>query len=416
MSQYLAGHKITRLVVESPDGERRQSIAPQSGLIAFYENVTDSSVHLEVDVQDTYGFLHQLPIRSGSKLYISITHPSGEFRYEEVPLIITDIRGQVNSSKKEQYTLVCETAGSLENHLTRVSRKYKGKISNSITKILKQELLIPDDRIVMVEETANEYDFMGNYRKPLFTCTWLCGKSRTGNSSLTSGSAGFLFYETVDGYNFRAIDTILSQTENVPYFFYSQKMDGLDSANSFRMTSPPKWRSSHDLLNKLRRGAYKSANMYFDINTRGVTEHLYDYRKTVEDNMISISNDEANIPENYVDRPSRRMLSILDAGCIADKGDLTSPQDQPFYQSQAAARYSSLFSQSLDITVPMNLTLRAGQVVQCEVPKINTQKADLGKNPSSGFYMIKSLSHKFSGADADVTALSLVRDSYRELT
>jgi len=416
MSQNLAGHQITRLVVESPDGERRQSLAPQSGLIAFYENVTDSSVHLEVDIQDTFGFLHQIPIRAGSKLYVTITHPSGEFRYEEFPLIISDIRGQVDSPKREQYTLICETAGAFNNHMVRVSRKYKGKISNSIKKILKQELLVSDDRIVEVEDSANEYDFMGNYRKPLFTCTWLCSKARTGSSSLTTGSAGFLFYETMDGYNFRAIDTILSNTEDVPFFFYSQTMDGMDPANSFRMTAPPRWESSHDLLNKLRRGAYKSANMYFDINTRSVTEHLYDYRKTVKENMISISNDEANIPENYIDRPSRRMLSILDAGCIADKGDLTSPQDQPFYQSQAAARYSSLFSQSLEITVPMNLSLRAGQMVQCEVPKINTQKADLGKSPSSGFYMIRSLSHKFSGADADVTALSLVRDSYRELS
>lgn len=413
MSSFLRGHKIVDLVVESPDGKINLDLRLQKGLISFYEDVTDSSVHLEVDIQDTYGFLNELPIRSGSKLYITIEHSSGEFRYREVPFIISDIKGLVSASKKEMYTLVCETQGSFDNHLTRVYKKYKGKISNSVRTILTTDLGISQDRIFKIDETVNEYDFLGNYRKPLFAITWLCPKSRIGKSSFTEGSAGFLFYETQDGYNFRSIDNIFSETEDAPYFFYSESSDGLDPANSFRMNGIPKWNTSHDLLQKLRRGAYKSSNAYFDINTRRFVEHEYDFRRTVDNNMISISNDEANIPENFVDRPSRRMLSILDQGTLSTKGDLSVPQDQPFYQSQAAARYSALFSQSLNITVPMNLSLRAGQVVKCEIPKLNNEKL-YGKNPSSGYYMIKSLSHKF-GAQGDITALSLVRDSYSEL-
>jgi hypothetical protein len=63
----------------------------------------------------------------------------------------------------------------------------------------------------------------------------------------------------------------------------------------------------------------------------------------------------------------------------------------------------------------MNLSLRDGGVVYCKFPKINMEASDYGTNPSSGFYMIKALSHKFS-SQGDFTGLKLVRDSYAELT
>ena len=109
------------------------------------------------------------------------------------------------------------------------------------------------------------------------------------------------------------------------------------------------------------------------------------------------------------------MFCLTDSGVLSPKGDLDTPQKQAYYKSQSVARYASLFSQQVNITVPMNLELAAGDVIYCKFPKINMDKSDYGTDPSSGFYMIKSLSHKFS-SDGDYTGMNLVRDSYSTLT
>ena len=50
MSSFLKGHKITELLIASPKGDRFEDVRLQSGLISYYEDVTDSSIHLEIDI------------------------------------------------------------------------------------------------------------------------------------------------------------------------------------------------------------------------------------------------------------------------------------------------------------------------------------------------------------------------------
>jgi hypothetical protein len=421
MSNFLKGHKIVELSIGSPDGVTFLDARLQSGLISYYEDVTDSSVHVTIDIQDTNGFMNKLPIRSGSQVNLTIEHPSGELKYSTLtqPLIISNILSNATQSKREIYSLDLVTKGSLSNHTTRVYKKYKGKISTSIRTILTKELGISNSRIFQIEETSNDYEFMGNYKRPLFVCTWLCPKSIPSvNNSKTAGTAGYFFYETLDGYNFRSIDNIfnkaLENKNNIPIYFYSDTYDALSQQNNFRISSLPIWKENHDILDKLRRGTYRSSNWFYNIISK--TPEFVDYKFSDSINkQLTLTNEIENIPADISTLPSRIMLGVIDTGTLSSKGDLKTPQQQPYYQSQGIARYSSLFSQTLNITVPMNLSLRAGGVIYCKFPKINMEASDYGTNPSSGFYMIKALSHKFS-SQGDFTGLKLVRDSYAELT
>ena len=92
--------------------------------------------------------------------------------------------------------------------------------------------------------------------------------------------------------------------------------------------------------------------------------------------------------------------------------NILTPQDQAKYQAQASARYSTLFSQTLDITVPMNLSLRVGQLLKVEFPSINTDNKSNKTSPENGNYLIARLSHEFGNPDGDYTGLTLVRDSF----
>jgi len=78
-------------------------------------------------------------------------------------------------------------------------------------------------------------------------------------------------------------------------------------------------------------------------------------------------------------------------------------------QAHATGRFQSLFSQSLELTIPMNLSLEVGMILKMSFPLLNTES---GMNPSSGNYMIAKIAHQFGDPQGDVTGISLVRDSF----
>ena len=67
-----------------------------------------------------------------------------------------------------------------------------------------------------IEDTENKYNFLGVTKKPFWTITWLAKKSVANNKGK---SAGYLFYETYDGFNFKSIDGLFSQKSKGKYIF-----------------------------------------------------------------------------------------------------------------------------------------------------------------------------------------------------
>ena len=224
------------------------------------------------------------------------------------PLYISNITGTLSQTKREVYTLQLETKGAFSNNTTRVYKKYKGKISASVEKIL-NEMKIDSSR-QFIEETSNSYSFMGNYKRPFYTITNLCKKSiPTVSNKKTAGSAGFLFFETLNGYNFKSIDNIFKDAneDNVYEYFYSDVTDGLDSNNDHKIVNVPRWSVSHDIQNKLRMGQYKSSNLFFNLNDRTFETVVYKYSDSIKD-QLSLSNEEDLIPDDFVESSSRFMF------------------------------------------------------------------------------------------------------------
>ena len=205
------GHKIKDFNL-FPRGERGGDFVNLLGQIQFvkyYEDVIDPSIHVEITVVDPFGIINQAPVRSGSEVSLKMEHPSQEDPID-LKLIVTNIVGHLIDQKREIYTLVCETIGALSNHTTRVTKKYTGSITASVSLIMSEIL---KEKLFSVDTTSNTLEFYGNYRRPFKLIADLCRKSifRSDGAPVgDEGSAGFLFWESQDGYNFRSIDSILA--------------------------------------------------------------------------------------------------------------------------------------------------------------------------------------------------------------
>ncbi len=400
------GHKIEAVDLVSEEG-KSFDLKYQVGFIKYYEDVIDPAIHVDISIQDTNGLINKIPIRGGNLVRVKLKHPSQE-GFLEKELVVTNISNHILDQKREVFTLTCETLGALSNHTNRCWIKYKGSIAATVSKIINEKI---NGKIHSVDTTSNNCEFYGNYRRPFKVISDLCRKSIPTTGSFeegNGGTAGYLFFETQDGYNFRSIDLIFKEEPEVEYLMTPYK-GGLDMSNNFKLSSNPILRESHDIIKKLRSGAYSSSNWYYDVLTRKV--HFYNFK--VGDYQLG-NEDELN-PLAYKEPYSRIILGTIDKGTTnkdADGVTIDKPQDQARYQAQASARYAAMFSQILDITVPMNLSLRAGMIIDVKFPDLNTGEPQDKNSPESGKYMIAKLSHEFGNTAGDFTGLSLVRDSF----
>ena len=409
MSKLTIGSKIKGFEIFSPSGDGTPlDFSLQTNGIKYFEDITDTSTHLQIGVLDVLGRYNKLPVRSGNKMAIEI-ESNGDVIEQEMK--ISNVTGYTASAKREMYNIICEPQTAFDNHTTRIRRKYNGNISDNIKTIVEEM----GGTMVRTDPSTNTYSFVGGYRRPLFACTWLAKKCVHANDQMSanSGSAGFFFFQTQDGFTLLDINKAFEgkNKDNVVNYEYKIGKSTIDPNNYYTLSAQPVVETNHNILQQLSVGHYKTANWFYDIITRKVDFAEYSYRDS--DKEMKKSADERVIPKGIDDNYSRILLQTVDNGALTADGTVESKSEESYFrQAQATTRYSSLFSQVTKVIVPINLQLRAGEVIYLKLPEINTTRTT---GPQSGLYLISKLCHQFGG-DKDYTGLELVRDSYQELT
>jgi len=420
MSTKPKGSKILNFGIHSPDGGGKPlDFSLQANEISYYEDVTDASVHMTISIIDAFGRFNKLPVRSGNKVFIEIENDGKVLRFDDdtEPLYISNIIGYTAEAKREGYTLVLETKTAFNNHITRVFEKYKGKLSATVSKILKEKLEVPKDRM-SIDDTSNDYTFCAGYRRPLHCCAWLATKAMSAGNSDTAGSAGFLFYQTREGYLLRDIDKLFADVidnkdKAVKYKYEMDKSVKNADKNTYTFSNQPVMGDNHNIMNQLLSGQFKTANHYFNIVDKKPEFKEYTYESSVGKQM-KLSAEIENVPKDFKEKYSRMILSPVDYGCLDSKGGVSVNKDSSPHEmyAQASARISSLYSQSVTITVPLNIDITAGMALYLKLPELNKTNTD---GPASGFYLVSKICHRFGG-DGDATGITLVRDSYIDLS
>ena len=404
------------------------SLMPQMLFCKYYEGFGNTFM-VKITCVDTNGLLDKLPIRTGMSIELAFAHASLEkdevFEFSQANnnnLIIVNIDNTTHAVKRQMFTLTCITPTTLSNHTTRVSNKYTGRISTTVETILTKILEVDRSR-QNVEATSNKYDFCGNFTRPVNLINRLATKSISASDAMGDGEnkdnkdnkkkkgisesrglCGFMFFETQkSGYNFRSIRDMLKEESEFPVYTKVGAKDAMNS-NPFQLVATPKFTESQDLIKKLRAGQYQSHNVVYDIMNRTVKSFIY---KSHTDGEIASTVDET---------PSRRMLTVLDLGITNPKDDEELDkkiEKVTWRQAHAAAQYQLLYSQMLNVTIPMNLNLEVGMTLNFKFPDINTgDDTSDGVTPSSGKYLIARLSHEFGNPRGDFTGLTLVREHY----
>lgn len=424
MSQAVQGLKYNGVELISLDGNKRIDLTNSILGIDYFEDILSPCVTMVIQIAITGNVYNGLPIRGGEKVVLDLTTATGDFIMDgDYGMYVYKVSNYASDGMKETFNLHLISREGLTNETSRVQKKYqKVPINEHVTSILKDVLQTKKFKSENIEKTSNSYSFIGNQKKPFHILTWLgpkgiptSGSSGT-NGETAKGVAGFLFYETKDGFNFKSIDRLVSGTvsgsttkNSIPIYAYSPAIESNTTASNFQILNYY-IEKNVDLMKSLRVGMYANKTYFYDLYTNKLDVYNYYMKNEIKSKLGT--QDKLVIPEGFQESFSRILIRTSDRGTLDPNEIAGSSGRDNADMAKSFARYNLLFTQSLNMVVPCNITLRAGQIIEAQFPKVEKSEAAQGVDEEqSGKYLIKELRHHFEG-NSMVTSLKLVRDSY----
>ena len=269
-----------KFIIESADGSTTVNLAEGVAMFSYFEDIFSPTITAKAyiindgnTIEGPEGKMtsvyNGLPIRGGERVMIKIAgnspdNPGMDFS-EDVTMYfyVSSIRNVLQDTKRESFVLELVPRETITNETSRVGKKFKSTtpISDSVKDIVKNYLKTDKLNDDNVDKTQNPYGFLGNLRKPFTILTWLASKSVPGTSGKDDATAGYLFFQTVDGYHFKSIDSLIEADPYSVKYIYSQVVQDNEQSNDFRILKYST-NKNQDLLGNLKRGAYCSHRMF----------------------------------------------------------------------------------------------------------------------------------------------------------
>ena len=390
-------------------------------IIDYYESIESPSISMTITFIDIDQVIGRKGITGGEYIDVIVKTGEGEdadefkITHDKQKMILNSVRNMVTESNKQVATLEFVSVETIVNETARVNKKYTGNISDTVMQLLigdkkgigtSKKLFGPvDEKLgednIKKDRATNSYSFVGNLKRPFDTIQWLCPKAQSANDDF-----GFLFYETLDGYHFRSIKSLLEQDA----ITYQQT----DSQGLSKKILQNNLNQSNDIGMNMRMGMYANRTIYVDIENQ--TTETVDFKAS--DLKLNKPATLLTGIENY---PTRLMVRVDDVGVAqvgSAKTDVQPKSELAKYQNKSYIRNNLLFSQSLSISIPLNTTLRAGFALDIRLP-LKQEDGDANvdsygnnrTNDPSGRYLIGELRHLIGGGQSE-TQLKLIRDVF----
>ena len=303
----------------------------------------------------------------------------------------------------------------------RCKSKYSGKISEIAAAIIRKNLR--SNKTLNIDETLNEYHEWGDNKYP-FELLLDIQKLSIPNIQVSDGksakgkTAGYLFWETSLGYNFKSLDKIFDTTDKTIKRFIENKKsdDGIPASYDAKILWSCVNRST-DALAQFESGAWGSKLESFD----EVTGESKETELVSGENTVMAGRQLPQLSKDFIGKLTGLQFTTTATGQTVKGRDDVEEQvektDEPKYVvedifQQAHQNYRQKMNMSAQIIISADLDLHAGDLVYCEFEELSNKETTVGSNKrDSGIYMIADLCHHGTKTNS-FTALHLVRDSY----
>jgi hypothetical protein len=433
VSKSAEASNISKLDIFSNKTGKPVSVTGGTIGLLYYESILQDSIRATVTFVDAGNTINNktaldgLPIVGQEKVDLKFSDNNNN----ELSMIlyVNKVTPMVDDTTKSMVQLDLVSKEFILNEKVRLNTRFDGKISDHIRKILTDSNYLGTEKNVSIEETSNNYNFIGNNRKPYYALNWLSKKAISAQNQKIGDSAGYFFYETSDGFFFKSIDGLLSQEKKKSIIFNNSpdsRGENIPAGYDVKALDYEK-DNNVDVQKKLQMGAYSTRTILFDPFTcyyEVITESAKEKEQSLKlgGKELPVLNKEFNRQGDNKEF-SRTQYMLLDKGSLptgsgTGKGQeqLNKSKQENFEPkkilNQSIRRYNQLYTSKSTITIAGDFSLHAGDVVFLDVPELQTDvKNDDVNKESGGLYIIADLCHYISPKET-YTKLNLVRDSF----
>lgn len=418
---------ISQLSITSNKTKKILDIANGTTKLSYYESILSESIKVTCSYVDTgnsvesdgkfKSVIEGLPLVGEEKVHLVMTdNIDNELN---VTLYVNIISPMGQDTRKSLVALDLVSKEYIINEETCINKRFDGKLSDHITKILTDKNYFGTKKNLDIEPTSNNCNFIGNNKKAAYTCTWLGKRSIPDTQGAQGNTAGYFFFETSKGFNFKSIDKLLS-TKPVKSFIFNQTPDSRGEnipAGYDGIILDYNIDNTINVKSKLEIGAYSTKIVTFDPFN---CVYSVEFPKS-EDTEKNLKLAGKNLPvfnDEFPKKSTRTTYMLIDSGSLptGNTKEQINKSKQTNFDSknilnQAIMRYNQLFTIKVSCTISADFSLHAGDLIRVDNPELSSDTSKDNSKEFGGIYMIANLCHEIT-TSSTFTKLDLVRDSY----
>lgn len=409
-------YDIKELVLSSRNGAIID-VTKFTASLVIYESIFEKTMSGRIGLIESLNLKRHFGLNGDEHVHVNF-ETSG-FEGQGIDVILQSYKNSKLSALNETtslYSIFLDSPITYQNKKSRVVESFNENGAKIIDIVFNRYLNMGDigAKLYVGAPVFNKIKFISPYWRPLKVIDWV--SKRCLNAPPTSAPS-YLFFQTADGFIFTNMADLVSQEPFATYTYYQGGSSNLPMGAKFYAIENLSIGESFDRLQQMESGVFTSQLSTHDITHKKIQDVSYNYSARFKDEThIEKNKIIADANEDFTGYPYKRMYapkSSFKHDNVAD-GDL--------YEGWTLQRQSIMNqygSNKIMIEVPGNSMLRAGQVINIEIPALEPKKdkdKDWKDPYLSGKYLIANLKHEIviNEQGKYTTTLELIRDSLPE--
>ena len=420
---------LKNAIIRSNDGKHEIDLVSSITELCYFESLMMDSISVKLSFVDT-GSTEKLggktikevfPLTGTEVVNLKLSQNLNDEEEivlggeKEMILYVNDFSPVYEDSRKNLIVMELRPKEYIKSQNMSMAGTFYGLISDSVEKILKEEL--KTEKELDIEPTINARNFTAYHKKPIILLNWLSKQSVSSEHQTLGKSAGYFLFETAEGYKYKSIDGLLNQNnqKQKKSYIYNNTPDTQVPAGYDGNVLEFDNTNLINIQQKSKMGTYSNRIVLFDpFNT------FYEVKKNkADDENIKSSGKKLPVFNREFDIDyTRTSYFVLDTGTFPE-GDVDEQLEKSKIQNfsygeivnQSFMRYNQFFSSQVSITIPGDFELHVGDLIFVDAPQLNAEKSDEIDRQSGGLYIISDLCHYITPKEFR-TELTLVRDSF----
>ena len=383
--------------------------------ISIYENIYSPIITGNITLIDTdgAGFIETQGLEFIEEIKFSFTNANGtqlDFTGD-----LNGLRNEEVKNQKRMYTIDFTSKSVRKNEQTFIMEKFSDKSPEDIAKQMVEEEL--EATIDQFNGNGIPMTFTGGNRRPTDIIKYVLthgvtqqSEESSGDSKegTTKGTTGFLCWETLSGYRFSDVNSIMKGDIGESHTGFKTQLANyaVSMEKSMKGIIDYDFKQIGDFQSKLRSGGFKNRVITFNMDTGQYVEQVYDDTKNMTQKQ-----------QEYATAPSRVMVKAFtneryEKGCTPAQPN-TYDQSKK-YLAQNAVMQNTFNDQIGNFTIPPDYSMRAGDSLEVKIPKVVSEKGGGYDKKHSGKYIIRQVGHHFMMDGRSYTKINTVRSTTQQ--